>query len=126
MGAKDQDGYGAFDKGRAHRFSWTLHRGPVPDGLCVLHNCPGGDNPTCVNPEHLWLGSNRDNIEDRERKGRGAKGSRIAQSVLTEEVVLRARALRNYGFGASEIAEKLVCSKTALEKALAGLTWRHI
>jgi hypothetical protein len=55
---------------RAHRLAWELLRGPIPDGLQVLHNCPGGDNPRCVNPDHLFLGSNADNIADSLAKGR--------------------------------------------------------
>jgi hypothetical protein len=69
------NGYGSFDHKKAHRVSWEMHFGPIPKstgahGTCVLHRC---DNPSCVNPRHLFLGSNRDNAIDRERKGRGAK-----------------------------------------------------
>jgi hypothetical protein len=59
-----------------HRLSWELANGPIPDGLFVCHDCPGGDNPACLNPNHLFLGTNRDNILDAKAKGRLATGDR--------------------------------------------------
>lgn len=67
-------GYGMASMNRrlrhAHAIAWELTNGPIPDGLDVLHNCPGGDNKACVNPAHLWLGTQRDNTIDWYRKTR--------------------------------------------------------
>jgi hypothetical protein len=76
-GAFSSTGYGGFkvngrDEG-AHRFSYTIHFGQIPPGLCVLHRC---DNPACVRPAHLFLGTKGDNNRDRAIKGRSAKGDR--------------------------------------------------
>jgi hypothetical protein len=59
----------------AHHFAWRSARGPIPSGLWVLHHC---DNPPCVRPSHLWLGTAADNAQDRERKGRGSRSRRNA------------------------------------------------
>ena len=71
QGARSSKGYGSVRySGRAigaHRLSWLLHKGPIPDGLHVLHSC---DTPACLNPEHLFLGSNQDNVTDKIAKGR--------------------------------------------------------
>jgi len=79
-GSKRNKGYGAFvyaDKngkvvqGRAHRFSYEIHVGEIPEGLFVLHKC---DNPGCVNPDHLFVGTNQDNVTDMVSKGRHVRG----------------------------------------------------
>lgn len=69
---QSRTGHGRIDPGTgvirgAHRVAYELERGPVADGLCVLHHC---DNPPCVNPAHLWLGTYTDNNHDRDAKGR--------------------------------------------------------
>lgn len=74
-----KDGYGKFSVSgvyqQSHRISWQLTNGPIPDGLCVLHRC---DNPPCVNPNHLFLGTNLDNVRDMFAKGRNPSRKRIA------------------------------------------------
>jgi hypothetical protein len=79
LASTQSGGYGQFWVGSrmelAHRVAWTLYRGPIPPGLCVLHNCPGGDDRACVNPAHLWLGTILDNSLDMARKGRSRRGS---------------------------------------------------
>lgn len=70
-GARNRGGYGTFRRGsvviKAHRAAWEFCYGPIPEGLCVLHKC---DNPPCVRPDHLFLGTVADNAQDRVAKGR--------------------------------------------------------
>ncbi len=104
----------------AHRLSYEHHVGPIPDGLCVLHRC---DVPACVNPDHLWVGTQGDNMADKTRKGRGrapgSPGEKNGRARLTEAVVreirgrlvtedcvgLSGRLAREYGVGRSTIVD---------------------
>jgi hypothetical protein len=75
-GARFRLGYGSFryphKPASAHRVGWTLFRGPIPVGMCVLHVC---DNRPCVNLDHLYLGTQKDNVADMVRKGRDSSGN---------------------------------------------------
>ena len=73
---------------RAHRLSWLTFRGSIPGGLGVLHKC---DNSLCVNPDHLFLGTQRDNIHDMIKKGRSGNGEHHPHTRLTREDVLYIR-----------------------------------
>ena len=72
---RDIKGYGAVSVANksklAHRVSYEYHKGPIPDGMFVLHKC---DMPLCINPEHLFLGTHAENMADMKRKGRGSGG----------------------------------------------------
>lgn len=99
MGGRLKTGYGAFwlngRTEKAHRVSWEIHRGKIPEGLFVLHKC---DNPPCVNPEHLFIGTTLDNVRDKIQKGRlrVPRGEDSGVSKLTEAQVIAIRADRRY------------------------------
>ncbi len=127
----DEDGYGKFvpahhEQVRAHRFSWMLRFGPIPDGLMVLHNCPDGDNPRCVNPAHLWLGTNADNQKDRLAKGRSSYGERQGAHKLTADAVAQIRAECAGGATKISLARKHGVSPSNIRRIVAGETWRHL
>ncbi len=86
VGQKDKDKYGMLRVGstimRAHRFSYILHRGEIPDGLLALHTC---NNTLCVNPNHLYLGTHDDNMEDRKESGHYATGENHPMAKLSNE-----------------------------------------
>lgn len=111
----------------AHRYSWELHRGPIPEGLCVCHNCPGGDNPSCVNPDHMFLGTISDNMRDAGKKGMIVHGSKHAFAKLTEDDVKTIREL--YRSGAKrlfELAKHYGVNSMTLRDAAIGKSWKHV
>jgi hypothetical protein len=85
VGAIGGNGYGTFTYLRktvlAHRISYKFYKGEIPEGMCVLHKC---DNRMCVNPDHLFLGTHKDNMDDMKNKSRAAAGSKNSQSKLTQ------------------------------------------
>lgn len=126
-GRLDDDGYGVLTsqktKTSAHRFSWKQWNGEIPVGFCVLHKC---DNRKCVRPDHLFLGTNRDNQLDKVGKGRQAKGSNHGQSKLTEEVVREIRKIPESEINFSEQGRKFGVSYVAVRQAYRRRFWQHV
>ena len=89
---KDPNGYGRFGIDRkarlAHRVAYEMLVGPIPKGLYCCHTC---DNPSCVNPEHLFIGTQKDNMKDMAKKLRGCHGTKSPNTKLTEGDVVAIR-----------------------------------
>ncbi len=105
-----------------HRLSYELSIGPIPEGLCVLHRC---DNPPCCNPDHLFLGTNTDNIHDSMNKGRprGPRGETNRHNKLTPKQVLK---IRDDTRGLSEIGREYGISHTAVRLIKKRINWKHL
>lgn len=120
-------GYGQFAlRGRscgAHRASWELHRGPIPDGSCVLHRC---DTPPCVNPDHLFLGTHADNAADMMEKGRSSRGERHYNSRLTAEQVAAIRRQAAEGATLTEMAIDTGVRRQTISLVARRKTWTHL
>lgn len=123
------DRYGHIHAGgrlrKAHRFSWELHSGPTPEGLCVLHRC---DTPRCVRPDHLFLGTQLENIADRHAKGRDGRvaGDAHPQAKLTAADVRTIRSLRDEGVLQRDIAARFGIRQATVNAILLGRAWRHV
>lgn len=122
---KLKDGYGHFRLGGglilAHRFAYMAANGEVPAGLSVCHAC---DNPACCNPAHLFTGTHKENMDDRDRKGRGRinrpRGDKHWHTKIKDEHVPHIRLLRSQGMSLSKIARQLNVSISAIAHILAG------
>jgi len=117
-------GYGSFGKGHAHRFSWELHNGAIPVGLWVLHKC---DNRSCVNPDHLFLGTCQDNVDDLWAKDRGARGEKHYMTKLTENEVIEIR--KRYAAGGVSYTDLCVeyhVSFSTIAFVIRRVSWKHI
>ena len=121
-GARTTTGYGHMEVGysyeKAHRVSYELHRGRIPTGLSVLHRC---DVRTCVRPDHLFLGSQGDNVRDAVRKGRlcGIRGEENARSKLSDHDALEIR--RRYARGnAGDLAQEYGVHRTHIVRIAKG------
>jgi hypothetical protein len=156
-GLKDTDGYGLFSlqrrNVRAHRYAYVLAYGPIPDGLDVLHSC---DRPACVNPGHLRVGTNQDNVDDKVARGRvptgdrnGARlhpdtrargdrhyarlhpeklprGTRHGMAKVTDEIVRAIRARCAAGEYQRVVAAEYGIHQTTVGDIARGAIWKHV
>lgn len=124
---KNSKGYGSltFRKRaiRAHRLAWELTNGPIPEGVMVLHKC---DNPSCINPDHLFLGTNDDNMKDCASKGRirnnSYRGEKSNLVKLTAEKVLEIKRLKGVK-SQYEIARQFGVTQGCIGRIHRGLNW---
>ena len=129
----DNNGYGRIGEGGkrgriliASRLSWELHNGPIPDGLWVLHRC---DNPSCVNPGHLFLGTQRDNVLDMYAKGRGnrPRGEAHVCARLTAEAIAEIRSTYMRGsISQRALGQQFGVSNVAISRIVRHKTWAHV
>jgi hypothetical protein len=125
-----RSGYGIIGyQGRtrtAHRVAWEVFNGPIPDRLHVCHKC---DNRRCCNPEHLFLGTQQQNIDDMFAKGRQSTSEQRAthgNARLSPEDVRAIRALYVAGFSQQAIADFFEIHQTAISKVIRRETWRNL
>lgn len=130
-GGTGTSGYGIIGAGGkysghllAHRVAWELANGPIPDGFCVLHRC---DNPPCVNPAHLFLGTHADNVADKIAKGRQPVGEDAGPSKLTESQV---RSIRGR-YAAGGVSQKQLGRENGVAQGVIWCvihrkTWEHV
>jgi len=106
----------------AHRVSWELTHGKIPDGLDVLHKC---DEPSCVNPSHLFIGTQADNNLDRDRKGRqvAPRGIHNGNAKLTDEQVVF---IRNSKESSIQLSKVVGIASSGIRKIRRGEAWRHV
>lgn len=125
-GARLKGGYGQIGINnkiiQVHRFSWELHFGEIPKNLCVLHKC---NNPSCVNPNHLYLGTNKDNSEYMVECNRQAKGENNGRSKLTESQVKEIRNLKGQ-LSIRKIAKIFNVDNTTISEIHRNQIWKHI
>lgn len=116
-GSRTEFGHGQFwfegVHWHAHRYSYTVHKGPIPKGMQVRHTC---DNPPCINPEHLVLGTQQDNINDCIARGRRYKHDRM----ITEQQLEEIRNLRMRGATYKELGEMYGVSRQTIYRYVSG------
>jgi hypothetical protein len=128
-GSKTRTGYGRIRVGPklylSHRYAFMLALGDIPEGQCVCHQC---DNPACCNPEHLFLGTQRENVADMMAKGRqhNRTGSKNSCAKLTEKDVIEIREACASGAKQADMARKYNVSQVAISLIVLRKKWVHV
>jgi hypothetical protein len=131
IGSLEPHGYGQILDHRrlvkAHRVSWEIHNGPVPDRLCVCHHC---DNRRCVNPAHLYVGTRKDNNRDRGARKRGRESRDIGElhhnARFTEAEVRAIIAMLEAGYSQGEVGRFFGVRQTTIGRFANRQTWKHL
>lgn len=105
---------------RVHRVSWKIKYGEIPEGMCVLHKC---DIPCCINPDHLFLGTQEDNMNDMNSKNRGSCGEKSPIAKLSENDV---RKIKNDSRGVTFIARDYGVAPATISSIRRGKSWKRI
>ena len=128
-GCKDKNGYGrmTFNRKdyRAHRISWEITNGEIPQKMIICHSC---DNPSCVNPNHLFLGTHKLNNQDMINKGRKKSfpGENNGMAILTENDVIEIRKWAKSGIKHGIIAYNFGVKKSYISGIVNNKTWKNI
>lgn len=131
-GPKHDFGYGVIHTGTgngknvfAHRVSYERKFGPIAEGMIILHTC---DNPPCINPDHMLVGTHQDNMRDKVSKGRQIRGVNIPWSTLNDDIVRDIRARRAQGYTYKQIRDDLglSCTTDHVGKVIRGEIWSHV
>jgi hypothetical protein len=129
-GRLNDDGYGHFDVNTnkaksSHRVAYELWVAPIPDGLYVRHKC---DVRNCVNPDHLEVGTQQDNVNDMFERGRhvACKGERNGRAKLTEDDVREIRVLLGFDISQRDIAKQFNVGQTIIYQIKIGKSWAHV
>jgi HNH endonuclease len=130
LGAIDRCGYGKFGSknfgnGLAHRFSWKDSFGDIPKGMYVCHHC---DNPSCVNPKHLFLGTQKDNMQDMKNKSRSPKqlGEANPKAKLSNSDVFEIYRLHNSGVTNYKLSKMYRVCQSNIKSIVSGNTWKNL
>jgi hypothetical protein len=125
MWRRNRQGYGKQSGVGAHRVAWEMANGPIPPGAFVLHRC---DNPPCVRPDHLFLGTHAENMRDMVAKRRDHRrfGAENNAAKLTESDVIDIRTLHAFGAVKAKLARAFGVCESNIGAILARRVWRHV